>query len=319
MTALESSTSLDAEPSGMHVALIYHGIDEYVDAVSAHVREGLADGDRVLVVTSTPKKTRLQEALGPDADRVEFADSEEAYRPQLRATRAILNFVAAGGDRRTRIVAEQNLGRRNQIERFDYQRMEAAANVVYRDQPVSVLCPYDASSLGDALIRSCRETHPQLLVDQRLEPNPAYVEPRRYIADSVGIGEPPADAESVACEESAALVSARRFVREQAEAAGLPEATIIDLVLAVNEAVTNALTHGLPPRRIACYVEGRALICQVHDAGTGLEDPLAGFSPHGDDVGTTGHGLWLARQLVDSVQVTSGPTGTRVCLVDLLS
>jgi len=54
-------------------------------------------------------------------------------------------------------------------------------------------------------------------------------------------------------------------------------------------------------------------VCEVSDTGAGLRDPLAGQLPP-ERFAAGGHGLWLARQFSDLVEVHSDPTGTIVRL-----
>jgi anti-sigma regulatory factor (Ser/Thr protein kinase) len=85
------------------------------------------------------------------------------------------------------------------------------------------------------------------------------------------------------------------------------------LVLAVNEIVTNAISHGVPPATVTISVTERAFVVAVHDRG-------AGFSPTGTGTGAPsvdrvdGRGLWLAHRLCDRVDVRTVPSGTTVTL-----
>ena len=84
-------------------------------------------------------------------------------------------------------------------------------------------------------------------------------------------------------------------------------------MLAVTEVLTNALTHGQPPRRLHLYDGGATWVCHVHDSGAGPGDPFAGFAPPAVP-SDHGYGLWLARQLCDAVDVGVDATGTHVRL-----
>jgi anti-sigma regulatory factor (Ser/Thr protein kinase) len=75
---------------------------------------------------------------------------------------------------------------------------------------------------------------------------------------------------------------------------------------------TNSVLHGGGDGTLLVWPEGEALICELRDDGL-FDDPLAGRErPRPDRVG--GHGLWLANQLCDLVQVRSFATGTVVRL-----
>jgi anti-sigma regulatory factor (Ser/Thr protein kinase) len=81
-------------------------------------------------------------------------------------------------------------------------------------------------------------------------------------------------------------------------------------VLAVNEVATNAVEHGSGEAQIAIWIGADGLVCEVHDAGP-LRDPLPGLqAPHPSD--PRGRGVWIARQLCDSLHVWADSAGTHV-------
>lgn len=55
-------------------------------------------------------------------------------------------------------------------------------------------------------------------------------------------------------------------------------------------------------------------MCQISDSGPGLRDPLADFATPGSGGLAGGHGLWVANQLCDPVEVATGRGGTDVRL-----
>ncbi len=307
---------------GSHLAMIYHGVDEFVGRVSGYVRAGLALEEPVLVLASREKVDRVRDELGADAAAVEFADAEAGYHPQLRATYECLDYIQRQEGRRSRVVAEQALGRRSPLEVADYLRMESAANVVYQPYPVEILCPYDAAALRSELVEACRRTHAELLEDTGARPSALFVDPHRFIPDSTEVPEPPVSAPTIECLTGADVPAARHFTREEVRRAGLPDAVVDDLVLAVGELVSNALTHGRPPARLSVYTErlpGEApvLVCHVRDDGGIPVDALAGYAPP-RELGTGGRGMWMARQLCDSVQVSTDGAVTHVRAMSLL-
>jgi len=92
----------------------------------------------------------------------------------------------------------------------------------------------------------------------------------------------------------------------------LDSARRADLVLAVNEVATNSVLHGGGDGTLLVWSEGATLVCDVRDSGS-FDHPLAGRErPRPDRVG--GHGLWLANQLCDLVQIRSTEGGVAVRL-----
>jgi anti-sigma regulatory factor (Ser/Thr protein kinase) len=319
--SLDSPYALGRAP-GSHLALIYHGVDEFVARVGGYVRAGLALEEPVLVLASREKVQKVRDELGAEATAVEFADAETGYHPQLRATYECLDYIQRQEGRRSRVVAEQTLSRRSPMEVSDYLRMESAANVVYQPYPVEILCPYDASTLRSELIEACRRTHAELLEHDGARSSASFVDPRQFIPDSTTVPEPPASAPTIECLTGADVPAARQFTREEVSRAGLPEHVVDDVVIAVSELVANALTHGRPPARLSVYTEhppGQApvLVCHVRDGGGIPVDALAGYAPP-RELGTGGRGLWMARQLCDSVQVSTDSAATHVRALSLL-
>ena len=299
-----------------HTALVYRGMDQFLTGVGRFVRDGLAADDRVMVLVSAAKMERLHAVLGDDAGRVDLASSDDAYRPQARSIHLAREYLREQPGRRTRMVAEQDLTRRGPLEVEAYMRQEASANVVYEGFPVSILCAYDAAGVPETVLSSCRQTHSSVLVDHRVEPNAQYVDPRTFLA-GLRPSQPPVDAEMLVCDGVNDLVVARALVQRHAREAGFGPDPTQDLVLAANEVLTNALTHGLPPARLHLYTDGPALVCHVHDTGGGVADPLVGYLPPVEGAGG-GRGLWLARQLCDAVEVARDASGSHVRLLMLL-
>jgi serine/threonine-protein kinase RsbW len=83
-------------------------------------------------------------------------------------------------------------------------------------------------------------------------------------------------------------------------------------VVAVNELLTNAVRHGGGAGRLSLWQTGAVVVCEVADEGHGLAVPVPGHParPAADQPG--GWGLWLAQELTDMFQLTTGIGGTTV-------
>lgn len=99
---------------------------------------------------------------------------------------------------------------------------------------------------------------------------------------------------------------------------GIPESKRFDIMLALSEAVTNAIRHGCAgsvedPVDIEVTITTGAVNIRVHDCGKGFEpeslpDPTQGnnlFVPNG-------RGVFLIKTLADDVQFDFGENGTTV-------
>lgn len=98
----------------------------------------------------------------------------------------------------------------------------------------------------------------------------------------------------------------RRSVYDCAQAAGLSGLGLDDYVLAVHEAVTNAVRYAQSPRMLRLWLEGARVLCEVSDGGPGI---AAGPTT----TPTGGRGLWLMHRLT-TIVVSTAPGGTTVRL-----
>jgi anti-sigma regulatory factor (Ser/Thr protein kinase) len=80
------------------------------------------------------------------------------------------------------------------------------------------------------------------------------------------------------------------------------------MILAASEVVVNAGRHGGGVRTLRVGGGDGTFVCEVSDAGGGLEDPLAGYMPPGAPSGHGG-GLWVARQLTRRLDLVPSPDG----------
>jgi anti-sigma regulatory factor (Ser/Thr protein kinase) len=108
------------------------------------------------------------------------------------------------------------------------------------------------------------------------------------------------------------LSAVREFVRRRAQDAGLADARVIDLVLAVSEVAANTLRHAKSAGTLDIWHDGEEIVCQIKDKGI-ITDPLAGQRrPAADAAG--GHGLWIVNQVCDLVEMRSDESGTTIKL-----
>ena len=109
------------------------------------------------------------------------------------------------------------------------------------------------------------------------------------------------------------LGAARKYAADVAAAFGLDADSCYEFVVAVNEAVTNAIRHGASDERgriqLSVVADAERLTFAVRDRGTFVMPVLDGAvnSEHG-------RGLALMASLVDEVQLEIEPGGTTVRL-----
>ena len=209
-----------SEPA-THATLFYDGPRQYAAEAGGFLRDGLGQGHRALVMAPPARVDALRAELGRDADEVTFVEESVAYAPQWNAYRVLLDFAAAAPGVRSRVIAEQSLADRPSAELVDYQRLEAAINLVFAESPVDLLCPYDAGSLPAHLLDIAHDTHAVVRADGVDRPNPRFDDPLVTLEHLAAVVLPPSGATTFDCSSTADLALARRLVRRHGTDAGL--------------------------------------------------------------------------------------------------
>jgi anti-sigma regulatory factor (Ser/Thr protein kinase) len=298
-----------------HEAMFYAGEDEFVDRAAGFIADGLASGEAVLVAVSAAKITRLREALGGAGDQVQFADMGEIGANPARIIPVWEEFadMHLGGGRRARGMGEPISAARDPAELVECQRHESLLNVAFAPGPGwRLVCPYDTSTLAPAVIDEARRSHPLVGDALGVRTSDAYVGYEAIAAPFADpLPEPPGPVDELRF-DLAGLRAVRVVTADLAARSGLGEDRGRDLVMAVNEVASNSVRHAGGDGLLRMWADAGAVICEVRDRGY-LDKPLAGRRrPRPDQVG--GHGLWLANQLCDLVQVRSSPEGTVIRL-----
>jgi serine/threonine-protein kinase RsbW len=128
--------------------------------------------------------------------------------------------------------------------------------------------------------------------------------------------------------DKADLARVREMVREAAQDVGGEAEAILDCLVSVTEACTNALVHGrrsddvLDPvltweinRRVARFVVQDYGAQPESGGGWARARPWAKTEVSDPSPRSGGFGLGLMRSLMDEVDITSDPNGTTVVLV----
>jgi anti-sigma regulatory factor (Ser/Thr protein kinase) len=311
------TSSASAHGGFRHEALLYAGLEEFVDRVGGFVREGAEAGEHVLVVVGSQKIAALRSVLADlDPDAVTYADMASVGHNPARiipAWRAFTDEHRAAGTP-LRGVGEPIYPDRNADELVESQRHEALLNLAFATGPALWLaCPYDTGALPSVVIDEALRTHP--LVWDR--------DPGLTTGVYSGLGsvtkpfdrplpDPPFPVAEVPFGLQG-LRGVRAYVARAGTAAGLGPRRANDLVLAASEVATNSLRHGGGHGTVRVWRHGEAVVCEVRDGGRFHHQPLAGRVRPAPDQ-TSGFGLWLANQVCDLVQIRSFDDGSVVRL-----
>ena len=292
-----------------HVGFFYRAAKEYATTVAAFLGDGVAAGEPTFVAVPEGRLSLIADALGADARRVEFADMTEMGRNPGRIIPRVQAFVDLHAGQHVRYVGEPIWTSRSQAELREATRHEALVNLAFAGVDAEILCPYDTTRLGQAVIAEARQTHPLLLSGGGARTSAEYAGP---------FGLPSSCGTPLSARPDTAMIhtyrrdlsQVRALVLKSAREAGLPDERAGDLVLAVSEVAANTLRHTPSSGTLAIWHDPHEIVCEIRDDGV-ITDPLAGRRrPAPNALG--GHGLWLVHQVCDLVELRSDNTGTTV-------
>ena len=291
-----------------HEALLYAGEAEFVGQASAFIREGLEAGQPVLVVVSAEKIAALRDELGGRAADVRFADMVDIGANPARIIPAWQAFVDehGGEGRPVRGVGEPIWAGRSIDELAECARHEALLNLAFADAPAWwLLCPYDTQTLPSRVLDEARRNHPSVRDAGGHRRTAEY----RGLDDIAAPFDAPLPQPPAAVDEmrfaSHDLAAVRAWVGAHATRSGLGPSRSEDLVLAVNEIVTNSVRHGGGSGMLRMWDWADAVISEIGDRGH-IDVPMIGREQPTLDQ-SSGFGLWIANQVCDLVQVRTFP------------
>jgi anti-sigma regulatory factor (Ser/Thr protein kinase) len=311
MTMAKGVTRIDR--AFVHEALLYRDSDEFLAGTLPFVRDGLVDDEPVLVAVPAANINLLRSELGDEAADVEFIDMTEAGRNPGRIIPAVLHaFISSHPGRRPRIIGEPIWPGRTAAEYPACVQHEALINMTFADRRAAILCPYDATGLESAVLRDAFRTHPVMISSGRRQVSGRYGRPQAVVASfNQPLPDPPGPFATITFDGDA-LSSMRKIVASHAREAGLAEARIVDLQVAVNEVATNSIAHAGAPGTLRVWHDPTTFVCEVRDRGQ-LTDPLAGRVPPAPD-SEHGRGLLLVNYLCDLVRVFTHHAGVTIRL-----
>jgi anti-sigma regulatory factor (Ser/Thr protein kinase) len=282
-----------------------------VDVLHRFLADASTAGEPVLVAFPGMRLKRVRDGLQATDGAVEFQDIQESGRNPGRLFAMLESWVEGHEppDGRVRVVCEALWPGRTQPERIECLRQEALLNASMAEVPATILCSYDAAQLDEETLDGAELTHSTLLQEGRGRPSPRYAAVDQLaLADSWPL--PPPSEPVIEHPLQGSLSAWRRAVAEDPLVAGLPPERREDLVVAVNEAVINAVQQGAERCAATLWHDGEGVVAEVRTESR-IENPLVGRRRPAPDA-RSGRGLWLIHQICDLVELRSGSTGTTV-------
>ncbi|MFI5495004.1 anti-sigma factor RsbA family regulatory protein [Actinoplanes sp. NPDC051859] len=303
-------------PGYFHAAVRYASDDELLTVAVPFLLGGIEAGEPTIVALGERTGSLIRDAL-PVGAKVDFLSGGAMYaRPSaaIRSYRDLLAGHVADGAGQIRIIGEvptESLG-----TTWDWwARYESAINHAYDEFPLWSMCAYDTRTTPEAVLSDVARTHPRFAVPGgRHEDSVAYTDPRLYLGEQrPPVPDPLQAEEPTVLLEAPTPSSARRAVHD-ADRGGVPADDVDDLVVAVSEAVTNALRYGTAPVRLRVWGGADRIVVTVTDAGTGPKNPFAGLLP-ATGTATGGRGLWIAHQACAHVAAAGDDEGWTIRMI----
>jgi anti-sigma regulatory factor (Ser/Thr protein kinase) len=174
------------------------------------------------------------------------------------------------------------------------------------------MCPYDTGTLPDDVVAEAQRSHP-VVIDVETHRGSTTYGGVHHLRKMFKTELPRTQLQVVVSHRAFGdddFAAVRADVRAHAASAGVAAEPTDDLVLGVHEVAVNSVRHGRGASELRIWEEHHALVCEVRGVGR-IVNPMEGRLPPGSS-DELGHGLWMAHQLCDLVQVRSGKTGTTV-------
>jgi anti-sigma regulatory factor (Ser/Thr protein kinase) len=298
-------------PGFHHEAVFYSEPGEYLAGTLPDIREALDGGGSVLAAVGDDKRELLGDALGGYAERVRFIDMERLGRNPACIIPACREFVS-DADAPLLGIGEPVWPGRSDAELVECRRHESLLNLAFAGtSDWRLLCPYDADALDAPVLADARRNHPHVFESGACQVSDDFTETATVLAWD-GVLPEPENTPVTLPFTGEDLLLVRASVTERARHAGFDDERMADLVLAVNELVTNTIRHTGGRGVLRMWLDYRTLLVEVIDDGH-IEDPLAGRERPPDADGG-GRGLWIVNHLCDLVQLRSSRAGSVVRL-----
>jgi anti-sigma regulatory factor (Ser/Thr protein kinase) len=298
-----------------HRAVLYESAEDFLGVMVPYVFGGMERGEVVFVAARADMVDKLRAEVGTPADGVRLEDTDEWHphpTARLRAFNELVTTELELGAARFRLAGEPVWPEGPPEMIREWQRYESVMNAVLAPFPATLVCLYDASRLDGSILEGARRTHPAVYRDGREQRSGEFVQPEEFLEIwNPSLDRPPPSATRMP--DSADLSFARWFLEDEALRAGVSPVRAADLSLAANEVLTNVAQYANALEALWAWADEGRFICQIEDRGEGVADPLAGYRPP-DYTILKGRGLWLARQVVDLLQIVPSRSGTAVRL-----
>ncbi len=296
-----------------HDAGVFGSDEELLAIVVPFLDEASAAGHPAVVRVDGGQEALLRRHLAEPSAPAYVSDGAGHPMEVLRSVHAAATAQVQAGAAEVRVVgAVPHPGLDPAVAWEQWARYEAALNAMFASLPMWGLCLYDASRASAGVLEDVRATHTGLLQPDGREPSGDYVDPIRFLAGRKAVDYARLEAAPPLRELTDPRPDqVRQAVRHLAAHGELGTEVGADLVIAVNEVVTNAFRYGGRPVLVRGWAEDGRVLVTVRDSGRGIDDPFVGMLPP-DGLENGGRGVWLSRLCTELLDFTRGREGFTV-------
>ena len=168
------------------------------------ILEGLAAGEKAIHIVNTSLRdayNRRMIGAGVDVDGLERSGQLEVtpwpIAPKhgtidrdkaVEMVDQLLGAARERGYRRTRVIGEMDWAVRDEIRDDELIALEARLHQAYMRHQVWVICAYDLTHFGSAVVLDVLRTHPAAMIGGVLQHNPFFVPPEEMFEELRGRG-----------------------------------------------------------------------------------------------------------------------------------
>lgn len=286
-----------------HEGLLYRDRGELLAETVPVALAALETGEPVLAVFDSGIEKALKNELGTAAREIDFRPAREVFGwpPQTVTTviRRSVEQLTRVGTGATVLAHHPEV-----VDPRSKTFWEAVLNTVLAKQPVTLVCACPSDHPAAPI---SRVTHPLLRRGGTAVDNPDFRDPAVLLAENpptapAPLGEPTARRQ---VHDSAELSGLRLFSRQHALRAGLFPDSTDSLILAVNEALTDALERAAGAAgQLDVWVAPSTITCEVSGPGH-FTDPYLGVYRR------PGHAihLWAIQEFCDTAHLWNDHDG----------
>jgi DcmR-like sensory protein len=189
--------------NGRHFCAFFHDQHEELRTLLPFIREGLTAREKALHFVSAENRDRYRHRLrgaGIDVASVEQSGQLDVvawpdnhmldggeFDPEraLEVMDSLLGAARKQGYRRTRGIGYMNWALQNQMRvgALALMAYEAELNTILARYDDAIMCSYDLSFTGGAVVLDVMRTHPAVLIGGVIQQNPFYIPPEQMLQE----------------------------------------------------------------------------------------------------------------------------------------